>query len=167
VLISLIAAVDENNGIGLDGRIPWRLSTDLRRFKSLTMGHHLVMGRKTFESIGRPLPGRTSLVVTRRKELFVEGVIMARSLEEALSIAENAGENEVFVLGGGQIFTQALPLAGKIYLTRVAYTGPADTFFPALDLESWTEELFSTHPPGPQDEYAHTFHILTRRSIPA
>ena len=112
--ISLIVAMSENRVIGRGGGLPWRLSADLKRFKHLTMGHHLIMGRKTFESIGRVLPGRTSIVVTRQTDYRAAGVVVARSLSEALHIAATAGDDEAFVIGGGEIYRQILPSADQL-----------------------------------------------------
>lgn len=164
--ISLIVAMDEKNGIGLQGRLPWRLATDLRRFKKLTMGHHLVMGRKTFDSIGRPLPGRVNILVTRQRNYHPAGCLIAHSLLEALSLAEQAGEAEVFIIGGGEIFAQALPLAGRIYLTRLQADLGADVFFPALNEAEWVSGETEYFPPGEGDQFAHTFCILERRVSP-
>lgn len=135
--ISLIVAMDERRGIGYRGQLPWHLPADLRRFKSLTMGHSLVMGRKTYESIGRSLPGRTMIVLTRDRDYNAPGCLLAHSLEEALEIARQSGDDEVFVIGGGEVFEQALPLADRIYLTRVHAVFEADTYFPEYNPGGW------------------------------
>jgi dihydrofolate reductase len=137
MIISLIAAMDEERGIGKDGQLPWHLSTDLRHFKEITMGHHLIMGRKTYQSIGNRLPGRTMIVLTRDRAFQADGCLVAHSLPEAFSLAEERGEEEVFVIGGASVFRETLPLADQLYLTRVHAEVDADTFFPALDLDSW------------------------------
>lgn len=137
MIISLIVAMDEERGIGKDGQLPWHLSTDLQHFKRVTMGHHLIMGRKTYQSIGKKLPGRTMIVLTRNREFPSDGYLLAHSLPEALTIAEDRGEEEVFVIGGASLFQEALPLADQLYLTRVHAVVEADTFFPNLDLDSW------------------------------
>jgi dihydrofolate reductase len=160
--VSLIVAMDEKSGIGRDGRLPWRLATDLKRFKALTMGHHLVIGRKTFESIGKPLPGRTNIVVTRQVDYLAEGCLVAHSLPDALALAEKRGETEVFIIGGGEIFAQALPFAGRIYLTRVQVEAGADVFFPLLDERDWIAGKVESYPATGQDQYAHTYNILDR-----
>lgn len=165
--ISLLAAMEAGGGIGLEGGLPWRLSTDLRRFKALTLGHHLIMGRKTYDSIGRSLPGRTSIVITRQGSLpGCDGATcrLARSLDEALALAQEAGETEVFVIGGGQIFALALPLADRIYLTRVQASVPCDVFFPDLDEADWQVVESSQHPAGEKDDYAHAYQVLERKS---
>ena len=139
MIVSLLAAVDENQGIGFQGGIPWRLPDDMKQFKALTMGHHLVMGRKTYESIRRPLKGRKIVIVTRNPGYQPEGCLTAHSLEEALELVRLRGETEVFVIGGGEIFKEAVELADRIYLTQVHGEAPADTYFPSLDPEDWGE----------------------------
>lgn len=133
--LSLIVAMAENGVIGREGALPWHLPADLRRFKTLTMGHPMVMGRKTFESIGRALPGRRSIVVSRNPEWQAEGVETVTSLEQALTLA--AAEEEVFVIGGAEIFALALPRADRLYLTRVHAEIEGDVFFPKLDKSEW------------------------------
>jgi dihydrofolate reductase len=164
MIISLVVAMDECNGIGQDNRLPWHLSADLKRFKALTMGHYLIMGRKTYESIGRPLPGRVMLVITRSVDYQAAGCRIAHSLQEALVIAEQAGETEAFVIGGGQIFAQALPLADRIYLTRVHTISEADVFFPPFDIEDWTIQATSEVPADEKNQFSSTFIVLARRS---
>ncbi|HET9425216.1 MAG TPA: dihydrofolate reductase [Gemmatimonadaceae bacterium] len=131
--LSLIAALSTNNVIGRANGLPWHLPTDLKRFKALTMGHHYIAGRKTYESVGRPLPGRTNIVITRQPGFAPEGVQVVHSLEEALRLAAAAGEIEAFVGGGGEIFAQALHRADRMYLTRVHADIEGDTFFPEFD----------------------------------
>jgi dihydrofolate reductase len=132
---SLIVALSENQVIGRDGRLPWHLSGDLRRFKQLTMGHTIVMGRKTYESIGRPLPGRTSIVITRQPDYRPPGVTVAASLDEARRLA--AGDTELFYIGGGEIYRQVLPIVERIYMTRVHAQVTGDTAFPELASSQW------------------------------
>lgn len=134
--LSLIVARARNGVIGHDGKLPWHLSADLKRFKALTMGHHIIMGRKTWESIGRPLPGRTSIVVTRNRSYAAAGAQVVDSLRSALLLAHS--DSEAFVIGGAEIYREALPLADRIYLTEVDAEYPGDTFFPALNPEEWT-----------------------------
>jgi dihydrofolate reductase len=162
LIVSLIAAMDEKRGIGLRGSLPWHLSSDLKRFKSLTTGHHIVMGRKTYQSIGRPLPGRTTVIVSRNKEYAADGCLVAHSLEEALDVARRNGEDEAFVIGGGEIFDQALPFACRLYLTTVHVITGADVFFPELRLEDWQGGTPQFVPAGPKDDFDHTFTVLTR-----
>jgi dihydrofolate reductase len=130
---SIIVAASQSGVIGKDGKLPWHLPSDLKRFKALTMGHTLIMGRKTFESIGKPLPGRTTLVLTRQTaemcSFYPEGVHCARSLDEAMDAAFAAGENEVFICGGGEVYREALPLVDRVYLTVVERDFEGDTRF--------------------------------------
>lgn len=140
--ISIIAAMARNRVIGRGNSLPWRLPADLERFKRLTMGHCLLMGRKTFESIGRALPGRSTIVISRQREYSPPGVLVARSLDEALSFAAGrvkfkVDADEVFVAGGAQIYEQALPRAGRMYLTLIDADFEGDAFFPEFDESAW------------------------------
>ena len=132
--VSLIAAVAADNVIGKDGKLPWRLPDDLARFKKLTMGHAVVMGRKTFASMGRPLTGRRNIVLTRDASLSLPGCEMARTPADAM---EAAGADELFVIGGALIYALFLPVADRMYLTRVEGTFPGDTFFPEVRWSQW------------------------------
>lgn len=138
--VTIVAAVARNGVIGVDGGLPWRLPEDMRRFKELTLGHVLVMGRRTYESIGRPLPGRTTVVVTRSPdwEAGAEGVLRAGDVEEALTLAAEL-DDEVFVVGGAQVYAAALPLADRLELTEVEAEPAGDTFFPAVEWSRWRE----------------------------
>jgi dihydrofolate reductase len=136
MIVSCIAAVAENGVIGRDGALPWRLPADLKHFRRTTWGHTVVMGRKTWESVGRPLPGRRSIVITGRRGYEVpEGVRIARSLDEALMMS--AGEGEVFVVGGSSLYREALPRADRLYLTRVKAAPDGDVHFPPFAPEEW------------------------------
>ncbi|NBX66274.1 MAG: dihydrofolate reductase [Proteobacteria bacterium] len=137
--ISLIAAVSENNVIGDGEKLLWHIPEDFRYFKSTTMGKPIIMGRRTYDSIGRPLPGRLNIVITRNSDWKADGITTAASLEEAIKTAEKQNVSEIFVIGGGQIYAQALPFATSVYLTLVqgVYTG--DVRFPALDPKVWQE----------------------------
>ncbi|MGZ4600204.1 MAG: dihydrofolate reductase [Oryzihumus sp.] len=137
--VTLLAAVGANRVIGRDNDLPWRLPEDLAHFKTVTMGHTLVMGRRTFDSIGRPLPGRRIVVVTRQPDWSREGVAVAHSLPEALRIAVADGDTEVFVVGGGQIYAEALPVATRLLLTEVEQSPEGDTLFPEVDGADWSE----------------------------
>jgi len=138
--LTLVVAMGANGVIGVDGGLPWRLPEDLAHFKQLTMGHPMVMGRTTFESIGRPLPGRTTIVLTRDSQWTAEGVEVASSLESALERARQL-DDEVFVVGGAQVYAQALEagLVDLLCVTRVAASPEGDTWFPAIDWEGWRE----------------------------
>lgn len=137
--ISIIVAAAENGAIGKDNQLLWRLPDDLKRFKQLTLGHPMIMGRKTFESIGKPLPGRTSIVVTRSADFAVEGVLVARSLEDALLMAAERDDQEIFIVGGGEIYKQAQEIATRLYLTKVHTNIEGDTYFEINEPASWLE----------------------------
>lgn len=166
-MISLIVAMDEKGGIGYKDTLPWRLSDDLRRFKKLTMGHHLILGRKTYQSIGRPLPGRRIIVLTRDTQLDFQGVEKASSLEEAVNLAQSRGDAEIFIGGGATIYQQALPIADRIYLTRVHAQVEADVFFPEFDLDDWEELSSETVASDANNQYASTFQVLDRKVLDA
>jgi dihydrofolate reductase len=137
-LVSIIVAMDRGRAIGKDNRLPWHISEDLKRFKALTMGYPIIMGRKTFESIGRVLPGRTNIVVTRQDSYAAPaGVKTANSMEAAIVLARDA--DEVFVIGGREIYDEALPLAQRLYVTLVEGGFEGDTFFPSIDTSVWRE----------------------------
>ncbi len=157
--ISLIAAQSENRSIGIDNRLPWRLPADLKRFKALTMGHTLIVGRKTFESIGRPLPGRTLIVVTRRQGYAPRGVQVAHSVEEAL---ERAQGEEVFIGGGEEIFRQTLDHADRVYLTCIQKDFPGDAFFPELDKSLWRLVEREDYEPTVETPFAYSFRVYDR-----
>jgi dihydrofolate reductase len=135
--IALIVAMARNRVIGKGGALPWRLPEDLKRFRSLTMGHPIIMGRKTYDSIGRPLPGRRNIVISRQPGLVIDGVETAASLQAALKMVADAGE--VFVIGGQQIYQAALPIADRIELTRIDRDFEGDVLFPEIDPEQWIE----------------------------
>jgi dihydrofolate reductase len=163
VIISLIVAMDEKRSIGKNNRLPWHLASDLKRFKKLTMGHHLVMGRKTYESIGKSLPGREMVVVTHRQDYVATDCKVVHSLEEALKLADANNESEAFVIGGGEIFTQAVDLADKIYLTRVQASVSADVYFPEIDPEIWSIYRKEEIPQSQDDEYNSQFIVIVRK----
>jgi dihydrofolate reductase len=133
--VAIIVAVSANGVIGRDNDLPWRLSADLARFKRLTMGHHLIMGRRTFVSIGRPLPGRTTVVLSRGRPELPDGVLLASSLDEALALC--SGDDQVFVAGGAAVFAECLPRADRIFLTRLHADFEGDVFFPPFEETEW------------------------------
>lgn len=158
--VSIIAAMSRNRVIGRDGAIPWSIPADMSRFRELTLGHTVIIGRKTFESIGRPLPGRKNIVVTRQPDYPAPGAMTAGSLAEALRLAE--GDGEVFICGGGDIYAQALPLAARIYLTVADFEVEGDTLFPCIppdDFMELTRERLSLDPPA-------DFILLVRKTLP-
>ncbi|HEX4948740.1 MAG TPA: dihydrofolate reductase [Blastocatellia bacterium] len=161
--ISIVAALGRNRAIGYQNQLPWRLPTDLQRFKQLTMGHHLLMGRKTFESIGRPLPGRTSIIITRQPGYEAEGCLIAHSLDEAIALAKSRGEQEAFVIGGADIYAQTIPRADRMYLTFVEAEPEADALFPRFDESDWevsTEETFAA---DEKNQFAMRFVTLIKK----
>lgn len=155
--------MDEKGGIGWKNRLPWRLSNDLRQFKAITMGHHLIMGRKTYQSVGRPLPGRRTIIITRDPAFVAEGCDVVNSLETALDLASRREEEEAFVTGGGEIFEQALPVAGRIYLTRVHTQVQADIFFPPFNPQAWNEIVVTCQRADENNQYPFTISILERK----
>jgi len=160
--ISLIAAMGSNRAIGLDNGLPWILPTDLRRFKALTMGHVLVMGRKTYDSVGEPLPGRTTIVVTRQPDYAPPGVLVAHSVEEALERAVREEPTEIFVAGGEEIFRQTLDRADRLQLTWIEKDFPGDTFFPEFDESAWLLTEREDHEATAKDPFAFSFRVYDR-----
>jgi dihydrofolate reductase len=158
-MLSLIVAMSKNQIIGRNGGLPWRLRSDLIRFKKITMGHTLIMGRKTFESIGRVLPGRRTIVVSRTLTSVV-GVDTAESLAEALAMSQS--DTEPFVVGGGEIYQQALPMADRLYLTRVHAVIDGDTRFPEIDLGRFQLRHQEEFPSSENDEFPHSLEIWER-----
>jgi len=159
--VSIIVATDERGAIGREGQLPWRLPEDLRRFKALTLGKPVVMGRKTWDSIGRPLPGRLNLVVTRQAGLQLPGATVVGSLDEALSAAGDVPE--VCIIGGAEIYRLALPLADTLHVTRVHALVDADTYFPALDLQQWEEVAREEH--AADERHAHSYDFVELRRV--
>lgn len=157
----MIVAMSENRVIGRDNQLPWRLPADLRRVKSLTMGHCLIVGRKTFESIGRPLPGRRMIVVTRQIDYAPEGVEVAHSLPSALELCQ--GDDEVFIGGGARIYEEALETADRIYLTILHEKIIGDTYFPDYNDSDWLVTAQEDHTPDRKNPYLYTFLTLDRR----
>jgi len=158
--MSLIVAMSRNRVIGRDNRLPWHLPEDLKRFKQLTMGHHIVMGRKTWASIGRLLPGRTTVIVTRDPHLQAPGAKIVASLDEALRVC--SGDAEAFVIGGAEIFRLALPRAQRLYLTTIDADIDGDTCMPAVDWTAWRCVESEVHPAGPGNALPWTFAVYDR-----
>jgi dihydrofolate reductase len=165
--ISLIAAMGENRVIGGSGHIPWRLPADFKHFKELTIGHPIVMGRKTFESIGKALPGRTNIVITRDKSYRHDGIVVAASPEAALSAAATAeGADEVFVIGGAEIYRLFLPKASVVYLTKVLGAFEGDAFFPELDKEKWELVSEEKHMADEKNALPFAFQVYENKKLP-
>jgi len=159
--VSLIAALADNGVIGRENRLPWRLSADLQRFKRLTMGKPVVMGRKTWESIGKPLPGRSNIVVTRDAGFGAEGCIVVHGIEQALDAAGDC--DEVMVMGGANLYRQMLPRADRLYLTQVRADVEGDTRFPPFDTDEWVEVHRESHRADEKNQYDYDFIVLDRR----
>ena len=153
-MISIIAAVSENGIIGSGNAMPWHIKEDFKRFKTLTTGHPVIMGRKTFESLGRPLPNRTNIIVTRNKSFIINDCLTASSIEEAINMCNH--EEEIFIIGGGEIYRQAMPMADKIYLTLIHKSFNGDTFFPEID-SGWREISREYHEKGESFEFPFEF----------
>lgn len=160
-MISVIVAVAQNGIIGNDNQLIWHISEDLKRFKAITSGHPVVMGRKTFESLGRPLPNRTNVVITRNRDYIAEGCKMAGSLEEAVSMFP--AEEEVFVIGGGEIYRQAMPIADRFYLTVVHADYEGDTHFPEWDKTQWRLISEERHDRGEKFPSPFTFETYQKQ----
>jgi dihydrofolate reductase len=160
--ISLIAALDRNNLIGADQEMPWHLPADLKRFKAITMGKPIVMGRKTYETLGRPLPGRHNIILTHNREYQAEGCTVVHSIDEALEVTSDA--TEVMIIGGGAIYRQFLPLASRLYLTLIDATFEGDTYFPAIDYEQWQIVSEEQHPQDERNPYPFRLLILERKN---
>lgn len=159
--LSIIVAIAKNRAIGYQNQLLWHISEDLKHFKRITSGHTVVMGRKTFESIGKPLPGRRNVVVSRDPGLLIPGCEVFGSIEQALESC--AGEDEVFVIGGGEIYRQTLPLADRLYLTVVGKEYTADTFFPEINFMEWEEIGFEAYERG--EKFESPFSFITYRRI--
>lgn len=161
--VSLLVAASENHVIGKDNQLPWHLPNDLKYFKNLTWGMPIVMGRKTFESIGKPLPGRKSIVVTRNKDWSFPGVAVAHTIKDAVDQSESFGANEVFVIGGAHVFEAAFPLATRLYLTRIHQHFNGDVFLPPINEKEWKLVKSHDHAPDEKNRYPHTYEVWERK----
>lgn len=159
--ISIIAAMGSNRGLGFDNKLPWHLPDDLKRFKTLTTEHAIILGRKTYESIGKPLPNRKNIVVTRNPNYEAPGCIVVPSMEAALR--EAAGDNEVFVIGGAEIYALGLPHADKMYLTLVDADVPASVFFPKFNEEGWHITKTEAHDKDEKHPYSFVFNVYEKK----
>ncbi len=158
--VSVIAALARNRVIGIENRLPWRLPEDLAHFKALTLGHPILMGRKTFESLGRPLPGRTNIVITRNPDYRPEGCRVAGSIAAALALC--ADENEVFFIGGAELYAQTIPLADRLYLTEVDVEPQGDAWFPDYDTSAFREVSRESHTSEKGDRLRFDFVVYER-----
>lgn len=163
MIISSIVAVSNNNAIGVDNDLPWHMPADLKYFKEKTLGHYVLMGRKSFDSVGRPLPGRTNIVVTRNKDWNNSSVLVANSIVDGILIAEKAGIEELFILGGSNIYFQTQELWHKLYLTKIdTQIENATAFFPELDLEKWELTSEEPHTSDEKNPFDYNFCLYER-----
>jgi dihydrofolate reductase len=163
LIVSLIVAYDNKRGIGKDNAIPWHLSLDLKRFKRLTMGHHVIMGKKTWSSIGRVLPGRKMVVISHSHYEESGDLTISHSLDEALNVALSDGDDEAFIIGGGEIFSQSMDRADCLYVTEVMTDSGANIFFPCIEPRDWRVVFSRSYPQSDKDEFASRFNILVRK----
>jgi len=163
MILSLLVAASENNVIGRDNKLPWHLPDDLKYFKNLTWAMPILMGRKTFDSIGKPLPGRKSIVITRNNDWHHEGVDVVHSLEAAVEKAKEYGAKEIFVIGGAEIFKTSLPNAARIYLTRIHHQFDGDVFFPVINEDQWTLVSKRYCEKDAKNAYDHTYQVWERK----
>ena len=163
MIVSAIAAMTKNRVIGKNNQIPWYLPADLKYFKKTTINHHVIMGRKCFESVGKPLPKRTNIILTRNPYYVGNGIITTNSKQEALEIAHANGEEEVFILGGGEIYDMYMTDVDKIYLTILDTELDGDVFFPEFDLTEWNLESEEKHQADDRNPYDYTFLVYTRK----
>lgn len=161
--ISLLVAASENNVIGKNNQLPWHLPNDLKYFKNLTWGMPIVMGRKTFDSIGKPLPGRKSIVITRNKDWKFGGVAVVHSIQDAIDQSERFGVKEIFVIGGAHVFEAAFPLATRLYLTRIRHHFDGDVFLPPIDERKWKLVNSHDHAADEKNKYPHTYEVWERK----
>lgn len=162
-MLAIVVAAAENNVIGKDNDLIWHLPADLKHFKSLTMGHPMIMGRKTFEAIGKPLPGRTSIIITTQKNYQAEGCVVVHSLEEAIAKGRELDAEQVSIIGGANVYKQALPLADILYVTRVHASFEGDAYFPELPDDAWQVVEQEHHEPDEKNKYSYTFLTLKRK----
>ena len=160
-MITLIAAVAQNNALGKDNQLLWHLPDDFKRFKIITSGHYIIMGRKTFESFPKPLPNRTHVIITRQKEYKPEGCIVVNSLDEAIQSCPK--QEDIFIIGGGEIYKQSIVIADKIDITRVHNSFEADTFFPEIEIEKWQLIFEEFHSKDERHDFDFTFQTYVRK----
>ncbi len=160
-MLSIIVAVAENNVIGKDNSLIWKLPRDMRHFKETTTGHYIIMGRKTFESNGRPLPNRTNVIITRDQDYKADGCVVVHSLEDAIKEAKD--DLEAFIIGGGVIYDLAMPIVDRIYLTKIHNSFEGDTFFPEINMEEWNVVEERKFEPDEKNKYPFTILTLDRK----
>jgi len=162
MIISIIVAFANDQLIGADNRLLWHLPDDMKNFRRVTMGHYVIMGRKTWDSIGTILPGRTIVVITHNTGLKINDVLIFHSLPEAIEYAKMEQQEEIFIIGGGQIYQKALPFADRLYITRVYGSFVGDTYFPEFNPDNWSVDFRSSHPIDERHEYAFDLMVLSR-----
>jgi dihydrofolate reductase len=162
MIISLVVAAANNNAIGKDGQLPWCLPNDMKYFKNITWGMPVIMGRKTFESLGKALTGRKNIVITRQHGWKADGVVVVKNFEDALFVAKETDAKEAMVIGGGEIFKMAFEKAKRIYITRVKAEPDGDTFFPVIDPKVWRLVNKKDHDADEKNEYAYSFQVWER-----
>lgn len=162
MIISLVVAAATNNAIGKDGKLPWHLPNDMKHFKNVTWGMPVVMGRKTFESLGKPLPGRKNIIISRQSGWDVEGTVGVQKIDDALFVAKNTDAKEVMVIGGGEIYKSLFDKASRIYLTRVEAEPEADTFFPSINPKEWHLLSQKNHEADEKNAYNYSFQVWER-----
>ncbi len=164
--IALVVAAAENDVIGREGGLPWHVSSDLKFFRKITLGKPIVMGRKTFDSIGKPLDGRPNIVISRDPQFAPDGVYVFASIDDGLAVARtlaaDLGQDEVAIIGGAQIYTATLPQADRVYLTRIHASPDGDAQFPALDSAVWRERSSDRHEAGPRDDHGYSIMVYER-----
>ena len=161
MIVTIVVAIGENNAIGKNNELLWYLPKDLRHFKTITKGHTVIMGRKTFESVGKPLPNRRNIIITRNTDLAIEGTEVVHTLQEALELCKQ--DEEVFIIGGAEIYKMAMQHTDKIYLTVVHENFEADAFFPEIDHNLWLETASEKHLPDDKNNLSFTFSTLERK----
>jgi dihydrofolate reductase len=170
-VIALVVAMAENRAIGHGGDLPWRLHSDMRYFRKITMGKPVIMGRRTFKSLPRVLDGRLNIVLSRDRGFVAPSAVMAHSLDEGLQAARasaaRTGAEEIMIIGGEDVFREVLPQVGRIYLTEVHAAPHADTWFPDLDMSEWRKVFREAHEAGPKDDHAFSFVVLERITMPS
>jgi dihydrofolate reductase len=162
-MISFIVAADENNVIGKENQLPWHLPSDMKYFKNQTWGMTVIMGRKSLDSLGKPLQGRKNIVVTRNRDWQHDGVQVAHSVEEAIELAKQTGLKEIFIIGGAEIFKTSMPVADRIYLTRIHHQFEGDAYFPEIPANKWNLVKSHFYPADEKNKYAHTFQVWERQ----
>jgi Dihydrofolate reductase len=163
MIVSAIVATAKNNVIGANNDIPWYLPADLKYFKKVTLNHHIIMGRKCFESIGRPLPKRSNVIVTRNPFFIASNCLVVHSIEKALSIAKENGEEEAFIIGGGEIYTLGMPYLDRLYLTEVDLEVEGTVFFPEINPDKWTLSSEEAHLADDKNAFNYTFKVFDRK----